>query len=81
MLSYQLNNGQIVTAKTKVDFIMQLNNLSWFNHQDTMIAFMKSTSDMCNIQKGCIIRYDTIENFIDDLIANDFISEISNVDN
>lgn len=75
MKKYYFNNGQIVKAKDAKDLVVQMNALSYFNFSTDLFEYMNITAKQCAMLKECIIRTDSYENFVEDLIKYKFIEE------
>ncbi len=65
-LIYTVKGGGVLQGATKTDIANCLYELS-LAPQDTLIDWMQGTSDRIKTQYGWTVRYDSTENFIDDL--------------
>ena len=77
MKTYELKGGGTISGETSRDLVFQLNASSLFGGQTSLTRFMKQTSEACKLQTGAEIRFDTYDNFVGDLVANGFMSEVS----
>ncbi len=73
MKIYKTNDGKQIEAYNNHDFVIKLNASSLFGSKATLSEFMKSTAEACKLQNSSEIRYDNIENFVADLVSNNFI--------
>lgn len=73
MLKYKLESGEALEASSPSDLVTQLRKGSRFDSEFSDTEFMKRFADRYKIQKGEIIRFDTPENFMEDLISNGYL--------
>ena len=73
--SYRLQDGDIISGKTDKAIIEDLRAGS-FNKADSLAAYILETAAACQLQNGSIIRTDNYQDFISDLITNNFIIPI-----
>jgi len=75
MRTYRLKDGGIITANSPIDFITKLRESSKFNSDISDAVFMKLFADRMKTYNGSIIRTDSPERFISDLINSGYIIE------
>ncbi|MDD4440129.1 MAG: hypothetical protein PHS04_19155 [Tissierellia bacterium] len=75
MRTYRLADGGIITANSPIDFLTKLRESSKFNSDVSDAEFMKFLADRMKIYDGSIIRTDSQENFISDLLKSGYIIE------
>lgn len=74
--TFKLKGGGQITASSNEDLVLQLMLQGFINYKSKEL-YMKATSHACKIQNGSKIRFDTIDNFVEDLINNNFL-EVEN---
>ncbi|MDD4429538.1 MAG: hypothetical protein PHG64_14280 [Paludibacter sp.] len=75
MRTYRLADGGIITANSPIDFITKLRESSKFNSDISVAEFMKFFADRMKTYDGSIIRTDSPDNFISDLLKSGYIIE------
>ncbi len=75
MKTYKLLGGGTVFAMDDADLVEQLNHSSLFGYDEDVKVFMKNTAAACKFQNGAKIRYETIKEFVEDLIEYEFVKE------
>lgn len=77
MKTYKIKGGEIIQAKSNVELIEKIRKGS-FNPGNNIYDFIKETSKACKLQTGAVILIDDIDVFVESLIGNKFIKELSN---
>jgi predicted acetyltransferase len=77
MRTYRLKDGGVVTANSPVDFLTKLRESSKFNSEVSNAEFMKLFTERIETYDGSLIRTDSPENFISDLISSGYIIDFS----
>ncbi len=73
MTKYQINSsGQVLEAEDAEDLVGQLHELSYAPLEDD-VAWMKQAAEGATEQTGKPIRYDTAENFVEDMLNTGLI--------
>lgn len=73
MRTYRLKDGGVITANSPMEFLTKLRESSKFNSEVSDAEFMKLFTDRMKTYDGSIIRADSPENFISDLILSGYI--------
>lgn len=73
MRAYRLEDGGIIIANSPIDFLTKLRESSKFNSDISDAEFMKYFADRMKTYDGSIIRTDSPENFISDLLKSGYI--------
>lgn len=76
MKTYKMAGGYEITATSNEELVQKLNITSLFGFREDLQIFMEDTAGACKFYNGAEIRFDSIENFIEDLISNNFLLEI-----
>ena len=76
MKKYKMLGGGFITALTNAELVHILNSKSYFGYKDNPEEFMQLTAEACLLQNGSVIRFDTYDNFVADLIAKGFLTEV-----
>lgn len=74
---YLLIDGHCLMADGPTDFVNRMRAMSRSTREDTSKDFKESVSNRCFIYDESIIRTDTDQEFLDDLIANNFVLKIN----
>jgi hypothetical protein len=73
MLKYKLESGEALEASSPSDFVTKLRQGSRFDSDFTDPEFMERFAQRYKVQKGTLIRFDTPENFLEDLISTGYL--------
>lgn len=76
MKKYQTLDGGIIQAANAHDFVKQMNYESWFSFDVSFDKFRENVSTQCKMMTGADIRVDSNENFLSDLLSNNFVKEL-----
>lgn len=71
--TYQLQDGGTITATCVADFVTKLRQSSRFDSECTNQEYMYHFADRYHDQTGNVIRTDTSEHFLEDLVAFGYI--------
>jgi hypothetical protein len=74
---YNLKGGGRIEANSAEEFAIKLNEMSWFGYRKDINKFMEETAESCKLQTGAKVRHDSFENFLSDLIVNEFAEEVN----
>lgn len=77
MRTYRLADGGIITANSPIDFLTKLRESSKFNSEVSNAEFIKLFTERIETYDGSLIRTDSPENFISDLISSGYIIDFS----
>jgi len=72
---YLLLGGGSLSASSAPEFVYQMRDMSR-NKSDSIQDFMDQVSDRCWLYSESIVRTDSCEHFLSDLIKNDFVVRI-----
>jgi len=72
--NYQLKGGGSLRAASAQEAAEKLRAMS-FNPCDTLEDFIEETAKACYVQSSAEIRTTSVEDFVEDLIANEFMVE------
>jgi hypothetical protein len=72
---FELAGGGELKATTTQEAAERLREMS-FNPCNSLEDYMRSTSAACKIYSSSVIRFDNVDNFINDLIDNEFMKEV-----
>ena len=75
MKKYILEDGDVLETYSNLDLVNQLKNNRFTTEQNTK-EYMKGFAFRYKEYEGKSIRFDTIDNFVEDLIENKFLKEI-----
>ena len=75
MTKYRTLDGATFEADSDVDLIEQLRADSWTETED-IEDFMIRMSNRCDIQNGSVVRIESTELFVQDLIAGGFLKVV-----
>lgn len=78
MKTYEFIGGGRISAENNEQLLTILNQNSLFGYRKFNAWFMHDTAKACKLQTGAEIRIGTADEFIEDLIANNFLKEIDN---
>ncbi len=70
---YKLEDGSTITASSSSEFVTKLRESSLFDSDCSDAEYMVNFAKRCQIQTGAIIRTDTSDNFMADLIDTGYI--------
>jgi len=73
MLKYKTESGEALEASSPADLVTRLRQGSRFDSELSDAVFMERFAFRYKIQKGNSIRFDTPENFIEDLITTGYL--------
>lgn len=76
--TYILQDGGTITASCAQEFVTNLRQGSRFDSHHTDQEYMYRFADRCHDQTGHIIRADTPEHFLDDLISCGYAKVLNN---
>lgn len=74
--TYHLQDGGTITATCASDFVSQLRQSSLFDSNCSDQDYMYHLADRFHDQTGIVVRADSPDNFLSDLLQAGFISEI-----
>ena len=72
---YLLLGGGSINASSAPEFVYRMRDMSFYRG-DSLIDFMEEVSDRCWLYSESIIRTDSCDHFLADLIRNDFVVQI-----
>lgn len=72
--NYFLQDGGIITAACAADFVTKLRESSRFDSVCTDQEYMFNFADRYRDQTGKVIRADSPDNFLQDLLASGYVS-------
>lgn len=75
-MTYKLKDGGSITASTPEEFVTGLRKSSRFDSHCSDAQYMENFADRFKIQEGRDVRFDSPENFLQDLLADGFVSQI-----
>lgn len=73
MTTYEMLGGGRISAETTEQVVKILNRNSLFGFRKYFHDFMLDTAKACKLQKGCEIRTQNTEVFVEDLLENEFL--------
>lgn len=73
--TYTLQDGGTITATCAADFVTKLRESSRFDSQCTNQEYMYHFADRFYDQTGNIIRADSPEHFLEDLLSTEYMHE------
>lgn len=76
MKTYELLGGGRISAETNTELITILNQNSLFGYRKFNSWFMHDAAKACKLQTGAEIKIGSVDEFVEDLIANNFLKEI-----
>lgn len=76
--TYKLKDGDTIVATSPTDFVTQLREGSRFDSDGTDQEYMYRFAHRCEVQTGALIRTDSPENFMQDLLDTGYIEENDN---
>lgn len=74
--TYTLQDGGTITATCATDFVTKLRESSRFDSECTDQEYMCHFADRYHDQTGKVVRTDTIEHFVEDLLQTKYISKV-----
>lgn len=74
--NYFLQDGGTITATCAADFVTKLRESSRFDYECTDQEYMFNFADRYRDQTGKVIRANSPENFLEDLIVEKYILKI-----
>lgn len=72
--TYILQDGGKITATCAIDFITQLREGSRFDSDCTNQEYMNNFADRYHDLNGSVVRADTPEHFVDDLLTTGYMT-------
>lgn len=66
--NYRLEDGTVIAAASVSEFVTELRKSSLFDSHLSDHEYMKGFAHRQNVMTGAIVRTDTTEHFVDDLI-------------
>ena len=73
MTTYTLQDGGIIAASCPADFVTKLRESSRFDSECTDQEYMYHFADRFHDQAGHVVRADTPEHFLKDLLSNGYM--------
>jgi hypothetical protein len=70
------DDDQIIKASSNLDIVNQLKNGGRFTADETPTEYIKGFAERMNEYNGRQIRSDSIDNFIEDLMASGYLKEM-----
>jgi hypothetical protein len=77
MKTYKTEDEQIIKASSNLEIVNQLKNGGRFTAEETPKQYIKGFTERMKEYDGRQIRSDSVDNFIEDLIQCDYLTEIS----
>ena len=77
MKTYKTEDNQIINASSNLDIVNQLKNGGRFTADETPIEYIKGFAERMKEYDGRQIRSDSIDNFIEDLMTCNYLTEIN----
>ncbi len=77
-MKYEILGGGHIEAPTPVELVeaLRLLDLGWV-HSVSIEDFMVDMAEGCKIQRGTVVRTDSVINFLHDLQAGGFITPVN----
>ena len=73
MMTYKTEDGALLTGNTPIEIVRALRDGGRFCAEQTDAEYMKGFAQRWEEYSGGDVRFDTAENFIDDLIKTEFL--------
>lgn len=74
-MKYKLKDGGVINASTPEEFVTNMRESSRFDSNCSVAQYMENFAARFKTQEGSDIRFDTAENFLQDLSEDGFVSE------
>lgn len=72
-MNYTLKDGGTISASTPQEFVTRLRESSRFDNNCSDEQYMQNFAARFKTQEGADIRFDTAENFLQDLLDSGFV--------
>ncbi len=79
MKTYKTEDEQIIKASSNLEIVNQLKNGGRFTADETPTEYIEGFAERMKEYDGRQIRSDSIDNFIEDLIGCDYLTEIKDL--
>lgn len=76
MKTYKTEDEQIIKASSNLEIINQLKNGGRFTADETPKKYIKGFAKRFNEYEGTQIRFDSVDNFVEDLLGCGYLKEI-----
>ncbi|WP_338761786.1 hypothetical protein WAF17_16200 [Bernardetia sp. ABR2-2B] len=77
MKTYKTQDEQVIKSLSNLEIVEQLKNEGRFTRQESIEKYMKGFAERLKEYEGIEIRFDSVDNFVEDLIKNNYLIEIN----
>ncbi|WP_338813176.1 hypothetical protein V9L05_17720 [Bernardetia sp. Wsw4-3y2] len=77
MKTYKTSDEQIIKASSNLEIVNQLKNGGRFTADETPKQYIKGFAQRFKEYEGTQIRFDSVDNFVEDLLKIEYLTEIS----